>query len=93
MVREHPDVAAVLASLVLSEILSVGLFSDDEAGVTAFADAIIQRDLTECRVYTPDPAVVEQHEQRFQIYRRLYPALRDAFFGTSGRSGSSFSAS
>lgn len=57
------------------------------------ADAIIQRDLTECRVYNPDPAVVEQHEQRFQIYRRLYPALRDAFFGTSGRSGSSFSAS
>ena len=29
-----------LASLVLNEILSVGLFGDDEAGVTAFAEAI-----------------------------------------------------
>jgi hypothetical protein len=40
MVREHPDEAAVLVLLVLSEILSLGLFDDDEAGVTAFADAI-----------------------------------------------------
>jgi hypothetical protein len=40
MIREHPDEASVLASLVLSEILSVGLFDDDEAGVTAFADAV-----------------------------------------------------
>jgi hypothetical protein len=40
MVREHSDEAAVLVSLVLSDILSVGLFSEDEAGVTAFADAI-----------------------------------------------------
>lgn len=40
MVREHPDEAAILASLVLSEILSLGLFDDDEAGVTAFAEAI-----------------------------------------------------
>jgi hypothetical protein len=40
MVHEHPDEAALLASLMLTEILSVGLFGDDEAGVTAFADAI-----------------------------------------------------
>ena len=40
MIREHPDEAAVLVSLVLSEILSVGLFGDDEAGITAFADAV-----------------------------------------------------
>jgi hypothetical protein len=40
MVRDHPDEAAVLVSLVLSEILSVGLFGDDEAGTSAFADAV-----------------------------------------------------
>jgi hypothetical protein len=40
MVREHPDEAAVLISLVLSEILAVGLFGDDKAGITAFADAV-----------------------------------------------------
>jgi hypothetical protein len=40
MVREHPAEAAVLASLVLSEILSVGLFGDDEASVAAFAEAV-----------------------------------------------------
>jgi len=40
MIREHPDEAAVLVSLVLSEILSVGLFGDDEAGTSAFADAV-----------------------------------------------------
>jgi hypothetical protein len=40
MIREHPDEAAVLATLVLSEILALGLFDDDEDGVTAFADAV-----------------------------------------------------
>ena len=45
------------------------------------ADAIIQGDLKQCKVYRPDPAVMQQHEERFQIYRRLYPALRDAFRG------------
>jgi hypothetical protein len=40
MVREHPDEAAVLASLVLSGILALGLFDDDESGVTAFAAAV-----------------------------------------------------
>lgn len=40
MVREHPDEAAILTSLVLSEILSLGLFDDDEAEVTAFAETI-----------------------------------------------------
>ena len=40
MIHEHPDEAAVLVTLVLSEILPVGLFDDDRAGVTAFADAV-----------------------------------------------------
>jgi hypothetical protein len=40
MVHEHPNEAVVLASLVLSKILSACLFGDDEAGITAFADAI-----------------------------------------------------
>jgi hypothetical protein len=43
MTREHPDEAAVLATMVLSEILAVGLFHNDEAGVTAFADALNNR--------------------------------------------------
>jgi hypothetical protein len=40
MVREHPDEAAVLASLVPSEILSVGLCGGVDYEVTGFADAV-----------------------------------------------------
>jgi hypothetical protein len=40
MIREHPDEAAVLVSLVLSEILSLGLFGGDDDEVTGFADAV-----------------------------------------------------
>src|SRR5262249_15158455 len=39
MVKDHPDEAAVLASFVLSEILSIGLFGGDESEITAFAAA------------------------------------------------------
>lgn len=38
MDREHPDEAAVLASLVVSDIPALGLFDKDEAGIAAFAD-------------------------------------------------------
>jgi hypothetical protein len=40
MMLEHPDEAAVLASLVLSEILALGLFGGGEGEVAAFADAV-----------------------------------------------------
>jgi hypothetical protein len=40
MLIEHPAEAAMLASLVLSEILAVGLFSGEEGEITAFAEAV-----------------------------------------------------
>jgi hypothetical protein len=40
MVIEHPAEAATLASLVLSEILAVGLFGGDEAEAGEFASAL-----------------------------------------------------
>jgi len=40
MVREHPAEAATLASLVLSEILSLGLFSGEHDEVIEFAAAV-----------------------------------------------------
>jgi hypothetical protein len=40
MVIEHPAEAAVLASLVLSEILAAGLFGGDEAEVDEFVTAV-----------------------------------------------------
>ncbi|MEA2811363.1 MAG: hypothetical protein QOJ17_5504 [Rhodospirillaceae bacterium] len=40
MVIEHPAEAATLASLVLSEILAVGLFGGDEAEVDEFVAAV-----------------------------------------------------
>ena len=40
MIREHPDEAAVLAALLLSEILALGLFGGDESEVTGFATAV-----------------------------------------------------
>jgi hypothetical protein len=40
MVIEHPAEAATLASLVLSEILAVGLFGGDEAEVEEFVAAV-----------------------------------------------------
>jgi hypothetical protein len=40
MVIEHPAEAAVLASLVLSEILAAGLFGGDEAEVDEFVAAV-----------------------------------------------------
>jgi hypothetical protein len=40
MVIEHPTEAAVLAALVLTEILNVGLFGGSDDEVTAFADAV-----------------------------------------------------
>jgi hypothetical protein len=40
MVIEHPAEAAALASLVLSEILAVGLFGGDEGEVGEFVDAL-----------------------------------------------------
>ena len=44
MVREHPDEAAVVASLVLSEILAVGVFgSGDQAAVDEFVLAVNTR--------------------------------------------------
>ena len=40
MIYEHPDVASEIAAMVLTELLAACLFGDDEAGVTAFADAV-----------------------------------------------------
>jgi hypothetical protein len=40
MVRAHPAEAATLASLVLSEILAVGLFSGEQDEVIEFATAV-----------------------------------------------------
>jgi hypothetical protein len=40
MIHEHPDAASEIAAMVLTELLAVCLFGDDEAGVTAFADAV-----------------------------------------------------
>jgi hypothetical protein len=40
MVREHPAEAAVLASLLLSELLSIGLFGGDEGEVDEFVLAV-----------------------------------------------------
>jgi hypothetical protein len=40
MVIEHPAEAAVLASLVLSEILAVGLFGGNEGEVDEFVSAL-----------------------------------------------------
>ncbi len=40
MVIYHPAEATVLASLVLSEILAVGLFGGDEAEVDEFVSAL-----------------------------------------------------
>ena len=40
MIRERPDEAAALASLMLSEILALGLFGGTDDEVTGFADAV-----------------------------------------------------
>jgi hypothetical protein len=40
MVRDHPAEAAVLASLLLSELLSIGLFGGDEGEVDEFVLAV-----------------------------------------------------
>jgi hypothetical protein len=40
MVIEHPAEAATIASLVVSEILAVGLFGGDEAEVAEFVAAV-----------------------------------------------------
>jgi len=44
MVRDHPNEAAVIASLVLSELFEATLFADDdEAAVAAFVAALNSR--------------------------------------------------
>lgn len=41
IVREHPDVASVVAALVISEILALGLYGDsDEGAVEEFVQAV-----------------------------------------------------
>jgi len=40
MVREHPREAAVLASMVLSELLSIGLFGGDQDETSEFVTAV-----------------------------------------------------
>jgi hypothetical protein len=55
MITEHPHEAAVLASLVMTEIMSVGLFGDDEAGVAAFVAAVNQK-LDEIALHHGAPA-------------------------------------
>jgi hypothetical protein len=40
VIRQHPDQAAALASLVLSEVLALGLFGGTDDEVTGFADAV-----------------------------------------------------
>jgi hypothetical protein len=40
MIRERPDEAAVLATLVLSELLALGLFGGTDEEVTEFAAAV-----------------------------------------------------
>jgi hypothetical protein len=40
VIKQHPDQAAALASLVLSEVLALGLFGGTDHEVTGFADAV-----------------------------------------------------
>jgi hypothetical protein len=53
--RDHPDVASEIAALVLTELLGACLFGDDEAGITAFADAI-NRKLNEISLAVDAPS-------------------------------------
>lgn len=52
MVREHPAEAAVLASLVLLEILAVGLFGDGDQGEV---DEFVLAVNTKLREIAPQP--------------------------------------
>jgi sugar (pentulose or hexulose) kinase len=30
-------------------------------------------------VVTPDPEITEKYERKYQLFKRLYPALKDSF--------------
>ena len=49
------------------------------SGAYPSVEAACDKLRSECRVYKPDPAIAARYEERYQVYRKLYPALKAVY--------------
>ena len=49
------------------------------SGAYPSVEAACDKLRSECRVYKPAPAIAARYEERYQVYRKLYPALKAVY--------------